>query len=331
MAKGNLFLGFGRGKVGDVVFSRLDGEQVTRARNRAPRNPQTPLQLLQRVVMKTSSSAFSLMQDICNHSFQGSEGVTMNQAAFNIANIALFRQQLADIINGGDASAILSSTEANFMGKGATAAGINAYQVSDGKLPDIPLTWVTDTDSNTSAYPCINATLGALAGLTYSAFIKAFSLQRGDQLTAIALTCNDTEDGADGTFNGFHYGRFILEPSNGDLSEKIGDSTKWNAKNENIQVVEIGNPAKISLFPASVDEMMPNAHARTVAAAAIIVSRLVGGTWSRSKTFLNIRPNAVGVTSNLVWDIAVNLLGDAVISYMTEESSLLYLNQAENF
>ena len=28
MSKGNLFLGFGRGKVGDVVFSRLNGEQV---------------------------------------------------------------------------------------------------------------------------------------------------------------------------------------------------------------------------------------------------------------------------------------------------------------
>ena len=329
MAKGNLFLGFGRGKVGDVVFSRQNGEQVTRARNRSPRNPQTPLQLLQRVVLKTSSSAFSLMQDICNHSFQGSEGVTQNQAAFNIANVALFRQQLADIINGGDASAIISSTEANFMGKGATAAGINAYQISDGKLPDIPLGWVTDADETTAAYPCITTSLGALATLTYNDFINAFSLQRGDQLTAIALTCDDTEDGSDGTFNGFHYGRFILEPSNGDLSEKMQDSTKWNAKNENILISAAGSPVKISLFPASVAEMMPNAHARSVAAAAIIVSRLVGGTWSRSKTFMNLRPCTAGVTSNLAWDTAVNLLGDAVLSYMSEESSLLYLNQAE--
>lgn len=255
----------------------------------------------------------------------------MNQSAFNIANVVLFRQQLAEIINGGNASAILSSTEANFMGKGSTAAGINAYQVSDGKLPDIPITWVTDTDVTTAAYPCIDASLGAMADLTYSAFLKAFSLQRGDQLTAIALTCDDTEDGANGTFNGFHYGRFILEPSNGDLSEKMSDSTKWNAKNENIIISAAGSPVKISMFPASVDEMMPNARTRSVAAAAIIVSRLVGGTWSRSKTFLNLRPSTTGVTSNLVWDTAVNLLGDAVLSYMSEESSLLYLNQAENF
>ena len=47
MSKGNLFLGFGRGKVGVVVFSRLNGEQVTRARNRSPRKPKYPLQLLQ--------------------------------------------------------------------------------------------------------------------------------------------------------------------------------------------------------------------------------------------------------------------------------------------
>ena len=48
MAKGNLFLGMGRGSVGDVTFYRADGQQLSRARNRKPRNPKTNAQLIQR-------------------------------------------------------------------------------------------------------------------------------------------------------------------------------------------------------------------------------------------------------------------------------------------
>jgi hypothetical protein len=51
MAKDNLFLGTARGSVGDIVFSRLDGQQVARVRNRAPRNPQSPAQMVQRIIM----------------------------------------------------------------------------------------------------------------------------------------------------------------------------------------------------------------------------------------------------------------------------------------
>lgn len=51
MAKGNLLLGYGRGKVGSLVFSRRKGEQIIRARNTAPANPRTNAQLTQRMKM----------------------------------------------------------------------------------------------------------------------------------------------------------------------------------------------------------------------------------------------------------------------------------------
>lgn len=46
--KGNMFLGYARGSVGDVVFSRSNGQQQARARNRQPNNPKTPRQMRQR-------------------------------------------------------------------------------------------------------------------------------------------------------------------------------------------------------------------------------------------------------------------------------------------
>lgn len=48
MAKGNFLLGYARGSVGDVTFSRVKGQQVAHARNRAPANPNTIPQAMQR-------------------------------------------------------------------------------------------------------------------------------------------------------------------------------------------------------------------------------------------------------------------------------------------
>lgn len=48
MAKGNMLLGYARGSVGDVTFSRVKGQQVQKARNRNPKNPNTETQVLQR-------------------------------------------------------------------------------------------------------------------------------------------------------------------------------------------------------------------------------------------------------------------------------------------
>lgn len=60
-----MFLGFARGKVGSVVFSRRKGEQITRSRNENPANPRTMSQQEQRVKMiapvqfyKTAVSTF---------------------------------------------------------------------------------------------------------------------------------------------------------------------------------------------------------------------------------------------------------------------------------
>lgn len=49
MAKGNMLLGYSRGSVGDVVFTRSKGQQIARARNRNPKNPKTKAQMAQRI------------------------------------------------------------------------------------------------------------------------------------------------------------------------------------------------------------------------------------------------------------------------------------------
>lgn len=328
MSKGNLFLGFGRGKVGDVVFSRVDGEQVARARNRSPRNPQTALQLLQRVVMKTTSSAFSLMQEITNHSFQGFEGVTMNQAQFTKLNVDRFRTQLAEIINSGEAGDILASTEANFSPKGVNLVSINPYVVSSGTIARVPCGFLPDGTSDGAAF-CFTTVPFQNLQTTYQDVIDALGLRRGDQLTILCLTCDDTAEGKSSYFNGFKYSRFILEPSDGDLSHLINDQAYWNVKTKDVDIVQVPTSTTpvLSIMPRGTTT--PSGGPDSLVAGAVIVSRLSGDVWQRSDADLVLRPWTVGTEWHLEQDHGENLLGDAIQSFMVVQNSGLYLNQSD--
>lgn len=57
--KGNMFLGYARGSVGDVTFSRTKGQQTARARNRKPNNPRTNAQMRQRSLFIDAVKFFS--------------------------------------------------------------------------------------------------------------------------------------------------------------------------------------------------------------------------------------------------------------------------------
>lgn len=346
MSKGNLFLGFGRGKVGDVVFSRQNGEQVTRARNRSPRNPRSPLQLLQRVVMKTSSAGYSLMQDICNHSFQGFAEGTECQSEFLRRNVELFREQLADVINAGDPMEILTSSETNFAIAGMTDCPINPYLVSEGSIQPLTLIAVgTGSGMDASTKWGIWASLinGVPEGttaltLTYQNVVDALGLQQGDQLTIIAVTIDDSEGQVTPSVaNGFKFGRIILEPSNGDMTTTFltapdDDGLQFiNMPNErtdfNGHVNFNATNAQIKFALTGVSE--DNKAANSIAAGTIVVSRQSGGVWQRSRNRLIIRPSAPTSLGHLDFDAATLFLGDAIQSYQSEAGSLLYLNQSQ--
>ena len=326
MSKGNLFLGFGRGSVGDVVLYHKDGEQIARARNRKPANPQTALQLLQRVVLKTSSMAYALMQDICNHSFQGYAEGTECQSRFNKLNIQRFRDQLANEINSGDAGVILGSPEANFSYNGASLVEMNPYKVSDGSLKRIPVAWGASI-----ANPCfvIQKDLGSAAP-TYNDVLAALSLVSGDQLTFLGLSCDDTEDG--GQFNGFDYARVILQPATGDLTVPfiadgaINDANEKNRGDFTFGVAESGGEYYLYFYPTSYS--LAAGALNSLAAGTVILSRSNGSIWQRSPQQLVVRSSNVSINGHLQADHRIDYLGDACQSFMSDTSSLLYLNQA---
>lgn len=328
MSKGNLFLGTASGKVGDVVFSRQSGEQIARVRNRSPKNPQTPLQMAQRVIMSTVGKAYSLMAPIADHAFQGRAEGTQCQSRFTELNIALLRRAAADALNDGSAEAIITSQATNFNGKGDSLVALNPFIISEGSLPSPRLQ---------AAAGGVGIRLGittTLATVTYGDIINALGAQRGDQLTFVLLTTDQTEAGVDAGFaNGFHFCRIILDPSEGDLTTPFlqtpghEDPNYYvnmpNAKNEGSVTFSIATGTDERILIPMVDGIGAGSTQYSEGAVGAILSRKSGEVWQRSTSALVIYPDG--------FDTQIHYLGDAVLSYMTEAGSSLYLNQAENF
>ncbi len=131
MAKGNMLQGMARGKVGDVVFSRLNGEQISRVRNRHPKNPRSNGQLYQRAIMATVMRAYSAGMLIFDHAFEGKATGAENQRRFMALNAKLLRSQIAADINGEVA---VASQIGRVVAPGVQSPIPAALQVSEGSL-----------------------------------------------------------------------------------------------------------------------------------------------------------------------------------------------------
>lgn len=330
MSKGNLFLGFGRGKVGDVVFYRAAGEQITRARNKSPKNPQTALQLLQRVVMRTSSSAYSFFAKICDHSFQGFQPGTQNQSRFSQLNVAMLRDKVADEIESADPNVIVSSKKYNFMAKGDFGCMVNDYILSEGSLPVM--------GSYFSEYASILGPTGASidAAPTYQQVVDYLGVQKGDQLTFVWMLAEFNGDKQHVPFaTGLRIARVILEPGGGEpMSTNFlgadGLINKPNEANEGYvkfqRIVPGGGEDDSHMLSYELIEnyTIPGFGLYKAVACAVILSRRVGNQWYRSTERLSVIGESEQITK-----IDGGYLGDAILSYLSETNSSLYLNQAK--
>lgn len=193
MGKGNMFQGMARGKVGDVVFSRLYGEQISRVRNRHPKNPRSNKQLYQRAIMATVMQAYSQGQEIFNHSFEGKSVGAMCQREFMRLNAKALRSRLAADIAGGD----LTTTIGRVTAPGIATIVPNEYIISRGSYQNQVLT--VDNDGLFS--------LPAVSGQeTLAAYATRVGLIAGDIYTFVYIKTDDSE---------------ILFSALGDLSQPV--------------------------------------------------------------------------------------------------------------
>lgn len=142
MSKGNPLLGYSRGKVGDLVLTRGEGQQIMRARNRSPRNPKTQKQMYQRAIMATIMQAYKTGLVIFDHSFQGKKKGLENMKQFLSINAKKLR---ANIISDLGANTVTSSV----VSPGAITPVPYSYRISEGTYSPSPL--ITELTSSGSS------------------------------------------------------------------------------------------------------------------------------------------------------------------------------------
>ena len=281
----------GRGSIGDVTLYRNNGNQVTRARNRAPKNPRTRQQTAQRIIMRTAVRAYSVLKELCDHSFQGLGYGAPNMNRFNSVNADFLRQQAIEH------AADPSKYPGDYYDYQLPRIGYNALIVSEGSLI-APSLSIPDADAGVAIVGT-----GAPASLSYDDVIAFLGLQRGDQVTVLQI-----DDVAN-----FTYGRFILAPSDGDFTKLVTDATVANEANVGNVVFAIED----NQFGVNVGDPDDG-----MGACAIIISRLDGnGNWLRSNSRFVVADDAVGNS------LEEAMIGTAV---KLPKSSEWYLNQAES-
>ena len=128
MARGNMFLGQARGRVGSVVFSRRMGKQITRTYNAEPANPKTRAQALQRAQFSTVIAASVGLKEVINNSFDGVKNGQESVNKFVSVNLSDLRSRAAN----GDAVALQW-----LVPKGQSFVQPQPWIISQGSIGDL--------------------------------------------------------------------------------------------------------------------------------------------------------------------------------------------------
>lgn len=223
MSKGNMLFSQARGKVGDLVFSRLDGEQIVRSRNRHPKNPKTNAQLFQRAIMATVLRAYSAGKMIFDHAFEGKQVGAQCQRYFLSENAKRLR------------AAIASDIENN-----VTSEDARGHVVAPGVAYPVPFEYIVSKGS--LAPSALNVSYGlekAKEGETIGDYAARVGLVNGELHTIVAFgssyvgnidnilfTVNGTTaDGAKMTLGKFGFIRLVVDIKPDDLKTVITNAT----------------------------------------------------------------------------------------------------------
>lgn len=171
MAKHNMLLGYARGSVGDVTFSRVKGQQVARARNRQPNNPRTKSQMSQRTIFVSAVEFFRRgSQNLFQFAFENKKATQSDYNAFMSENAKKGIFLMKDMVKNANVPMIGNFT----MSKGTL--------VREGVTGGVRIV-VGNTNETTPSNP---TTIGQL-----TTALKKFGYADGDIITFASIVAGN--------------------------------------------------------------------------------------------------------------------------------------------
>lgn len=208
MAKGNLFMSQARGKVGSVVFSRLNGEQITRAYNSKPANPKTYAQAKQRMLFASISQYLKAFRYLVE---QGQQGVKTGDASIRNWQSRSLRMLAADSV------AMMPNV------KGVQYPQLLPISLTNGTLPslDYAINGTRNSAGDTHyhldlLFKGAYSTVADLAAMTLGDFYALYpGIEQGAQFTIAALAWSLDYDIFDLNNRAYQaiWAQYVLDPA----------------------------------------------------------------------------------------------------------------------
>ena len=255
------------------IYVKVDGSS-----NRHVKNPKTTAQTLQRVLVKAVGMTYAMLKFICNHAFEGVSNGFECMNKFKKVNLKYLRERAATLQKTGQSL----NQFYQFMPLQSEKWSPFAAIISQGHLPEVSVS--IDAENGHKAY--VNT-----PSRTYADFVKAWGLQRGDQVTFVTVQ----------KYNGKYEvasARIVLNPRNADGSGAPMSTEIVNSEGE-FPCSNWKNHLNFSTFEFDTDHFnFVLGRGGDVIAAGIIVSRKdKSGDWFRSNCQLVL--NEAGFGSDL--------------------------------
>ena len=262
------------GRLGNRTYYQRGGKTIARTITR-PKNPKTEAQSLHRVLVKAVNKAYSMMKEICNHSFEEYDNSFDCMNKFKRVNLKYLREHAATLEESGQGlDRFYQFTPLQSL-KWMPFAAI----ISEGHLPVVAVG--IDAAGGHKAF--VNS-----PGRTYGDFVTAWGLQRGDMVTFVTVQKRDGEYQTD-------IARLVLDPQNANGSDAPMSTEIVNSEGK-FPCPNRMDELNFSTFEFDTDRFnFVLGRGGDVVAAGIIVSREnVSGGWLRSNCQLVLNEEGFG-------------------------------------
>lgn len=200
MSKGNMFLGGARGSVGDVTLQVLNGQQITKRRNRNPKNPKTKKQMYQRASFAEPVKFFTRgQQNLFKFAFENKAAGESDYNAFMRVNaklgVLMTKQQIENPFIAKFGNFCLTQGSMT----GLSAEKLVFAEVGGEGVVGIQTNMLVDT---------LPTTVGELSAVILDSFK---SMQNGDIITTLQIVTDNLTPGeipyvvSDGEFEPIWY------------------------------------------------------------------------------------------------------------------------------
>ena len=293
------------GRVGNKTYYQRMGKTIVRTNTR-PKNPKTEDQSLHRVLVKAVNKSYSMLKEICNHTFEDYDNAFECMNKFKRVNLKYLREHATALMESGQGLDGFYQFVPIDSDKWTPFAAI----ISEGHLPAVSV----DISAEEGHIAYVNS-----PGRTYADFVTAWGLQRGDMVTFVTVQKRD------GKYE-MAFARLVLDPVNADGSGAPMTTEIVNSAGE-FPCPNRGNETDFSTFEFDTDHFnFVLGRGGDVVAAGIIVSREDAmGNWLRSNCQLVL--NEAGFGRDLC-----SLAKAVEYSYKTAEinvESEFYLDNAD--